>query len=60
MGRNNLIASIFYIRSDLFNIVTDLSLVVVEDTDFVSYADDNKIYMLMASLHTYNYYYIIN
>ena len=43
----------FYIRSDLFTILTDLSL-LVEDTEFVSYADENKICMLMTSLHTYN------
>ena len=46
-------ASMFYIRSDLFTILTDLSL-LVEDTEFVSYADENKIYMLMTSLHAYN------
>ena len=50
MGRNTLIALVFYIRSDLFIILTDLSL-LVEDTELMIYADDNKIYMLMTSLH---------
>ena len=42
MGRNTPIASVFYIRSDLFIILTDLSL-LVEDTELIIYADDNKI-----------------